>query len=153
VFRPARHGPIDDASGPGLTRGHVVFGLLWQRAGRGKLSDEGPGRSGEVVVGRLVAWLGWALALAACPVALIAVGLAFERNEPAYLEPRPWPARLADGLIWGHLLASLAAAVAVCWLTRDWRWRLVCWGAILALLPVAWLIYFVACVVTTGMNL
>ena len=79
-------------------------------------------------------WVVWCLSLAACPVAIFALGIEYQHTGP-YPDtnaPRPWAALVVGVLYDVHLGLSVVASMAVVVLVREGsRW--LAWGAIVVL--------------------
>lgn len=124
----------------------VVGNLILQGMRPAVLSDRGG-------TWRWLPWVIWSLALATCPIATAVVGTLYEHTgPPATAGPRPWAARVVDGLMFAHLGVSVVASVVVVILTRGvHRW--LAWAAILAILVFAGFIGLGAVMATTGVYL
>jgi hypothetical protein len=76
----------------------TVVGILVLEGLRLPLITDGGG------VRRWLPWVLWSLALATCPIATAVVGTLYEHTgPPAFSGPRPWDARVVDGLAFAHL--------------------------------------------------
>lgn len=92
----------------------------------------------------------WCGALAVCPVALVILGLAFERPPGLHFD-RPWPAYAVDGFIYAHLALTAVAAVSAFWVWRQYWW--LAWAGILV---IGWLtagVALTAAMSVTGVSL
>ena len=98
-------------------------------------------------------WIVWFLALVACPVAISIIAIVYEHTgPPPWNGPRPWAARVVDGLAFAQAAVSVIAAVTVVVLTRGpFRW--VAWLAILAIGAVAIVLWLGAAMSTRGVYL
>jgi hypothetical protein len=125
----------------------TVVGILVLQGLRLPLITEGGG------VRSWLPWVLWSLALATCPIATAVVGIVYEHTgPPAFSGPRPWAARVVDGLGFAHLGVSVVASVAVVVLTRGgYRW--LAWAAILTMGVFAALLLLGATMATTGIYL
>jgi hypothetical protein len=103
-----------------------------------------------VGVRRWLPWVLWSLALATCPIATGVVGSLYEHpGPPAFSGPRPWAARLVEGLGFAHMGVSVVASVGVVLLTRGgYCW--LAWAAIFAIGMFAALIWVDAWKATMG---
>jgi hypothetical protein len=98
-------------------------------------------------------WAGWLLSLLVAPAGLWVVKVVYP-TVPSY--PPPWPAepsapeRLASGLFVVHLVASVAAAIALPALARAWPVRLAGWAGIAVWLGVMGLLTLGTVMAKTG---
>jgi hypothetical protein len=91
-----------------------------------------------------LAWLMWGAFLLVCPIALLVLANVYSiPPQPPPWERLPWPAQIAEKVMWAHVGLSFLASLAVPWLVRDFYFRLVAWGAI-AFIGFLTLLVFVA---------
>ena len=125
----------------------TVLGILTLKGLRVPRITDGVG------VRRWLPWVFWSLMLAACPVAIWVVSIAFPHyGPPALYGPRPWAAQVVDILCDVHLGVSIVASVSVVFLARDgYRW--LAWAAILAVGLFTAFLALGAVMMTTGVYL
>ena len=131
----------------GLSMAVTVFGILILQGMRLPLVTRGNG------IRRWLPWAAWGMLLAACPAAMVVVGIAFPHvGQPAYVGPRPWAANVVDGLCAAHLGASVIASISVVLLAEGGsRWF--AWAGVLAMGVVAAFAALGAGMATTGVSL
>ncbi|HEY1377875.1 MAG TPA: hypothetical protein VGF55_13835 [Gemmataceae bacterium] len=82
----------------------------------------------------------WCMCLLACPIATIVIGHLYQAPAPYAFDPQSWGYHALRWISWVHVGLSAVAAVTVVRLTRDWGRRVMAWGAIAFMLPVAYLL-------------
>jgi hypothetical protein len=92
----------------------------------------------------------WVLSLLACPFTHVAVATCYNRLSNRSIAVPAWVPPVVVWLFLVHLVISVVASIAVIWLFRSWRARLLAWAAVAAILPLAFYIWWGALMSVSG---